>query len=400
MGVENLMSFVKNSTSQTDLSQIDIRNKTVAIDASHWIYRAAYACPEKLYYRNQMHHAHAIINNYIANQVKILKQYNVKLIFIFDGMRLPAKKQTNQDRSEKKEQARKLVAEFLAAGNDQEARKHMVRCLDIRFDIVKAVIDYCKKNKFEYIVAPYEADAQLAFLDKNGICDFIVTEDSDLILYGCRKIVYKLNAEGKCMLYDKSKLHKCLGPRGDEVGFDKFRRICILSGCDYIKNIPSIGLQSAKKFFLMTRQDNLSLLLPKLPVYLKAPRLAGKVTRQYIEDFIKSEEVFKHHIVYDPRNERLCPLEAYPNGKNWDDFPRAGKLFHHTMAKELAKGNIDLDNINENDLDTDSEYEDDKTDDDSQINDQKKNIIEKHENENQNDIEVTRDICGDEQVVC
>lgn len=38
------------------------------------------------------------------------------------------------------------------------------------------------------MVAPYEADAQLAFLNKAGIAQAIITEDSDLLAFGCKKV--------------------------------------------------------------------------------------------------------------------------------------------------------------------------------------------------------------------
>ena len=40
------------------------------------------------------------------------------------------------------------------------------------------------------IVAPYEADAQLAYLYKQGIIHLVVSEDSDLLVYGCKKVRY------------------------------------------------------------------------------------------------------------------------------------------------------------------------------------------------------------------
>lgn len=36
-----------------------------------------------------------------------------------------------------------------------------------------------------FIVAPYEADAQMAHLAKRGDVQLIITEDSDLLAYGC-----------------------------------------------------------------------------------------------------------------------------------------------------------------------------------------------------------------------
>lgn len=46
----------------------------------------------------------------------------------------------------------------------------------------------CRRRGIDYIVAPYEADAQLAYLAKNKMADIVVTEDSDLILFGCDKV--------------------------------------------------------------------------------------------------------------------------------------------------------------------------------------------------------------------
>jgi 5'-3' exonuclease len=40
----------------------------------------------------------------------------------------------------------------------------------------------------EVIQAPFEADAQLAYLSQNKLVDVVVTQDSDLIVYGCDKV--------------------------------------------------------------------------------------------------------------------------------------------------------------------------------------------------------------------
>lgn len=360
MGVDNLMGFVKGATTLTQIHKTDLPNSKAAVDVSHWIYRAAYACPEAIYLRNNVNQIYSTIINYIDNYVKLLKSHNVQLYFVFDGMKLPAKQVTHADRSARKAEARRLVEKYLAAGNKQEARKHMLRCIEVKFDIVQQVITYCKREKIEYIVAPYEADAQLAYLNNEGLVDFVITEDTDLILYGCEKILYKLDTSGSCVLYEKRRLGKSLGTR-EEVEFEKFRRICILSGCDYLKNIPSVGLMSAKKFFLMTKQTNIRLLLPKLATYLKSARLVGKVTEEYINGFETAESTFKHHIVYDPVNQKLRPLEPYPRFKSSSDFPMAGKRFHSALAKELTHGNIDLDSLNpEVDLDSASDASDDE----------------------------------------
>ena len=69
----------------------------------------------------------------------------------------------------------------------------------------------------EWVVAPYEADAQvfgrfveegdcgpttlspvqLAFLSRNGWVDAVITEDSDLLAFGCTRVIFKV---GFCSL--------------------------------------------------------------------------------------------------------------------------------------------------------------------------------------------------------
>ncbi len=43
------------------------------------------------------------------------------------------------------------------------------------------------RDGVEYIVAPYEADAQMAYMALSDDVDAVITEDSDLLAYGCPK---------------------------------------------------------------------------------------------------------------------------------------------------------------------------------------------------------------------
>lgn len=44
----------------------------------------------------------------------------------------------------------------------------------------------------ECIVSPYEADAQLGYLSQTGYVDVVISEDSDLLTFGCKKVLFKL----------------------------------------------------------------------------------------------------------------------------------------------------------------------------------------------------------------
>lgn len=44
----------------------------------------------------------------------------------------------------------------------------------------------------DILVAPYESDAQLAFLTKTNKAYAVITEDSDLIPFGCERVRFML----------------------------------------------------------------------------------------------------------------------------------------------------------------------------------------------------------------
>jgi exonuclease-1 len=51
-------------------------------------------------------------------------------------------------------------------------------------------IQVLQKNNVDYIVSPYEADAQLAYLSSSGLVDLVISEDSDLLPYGAKQVIY------------------------------------------------------------------------------------------------------------------------------------------------------------------------------------------------------------------
>jgi 5'-3' exonuclease len=47
------------------------------------------------------------------------------------------------------------------------------------------VLQELKAQGVHFIVAPYEADAQMAYLARRNDVQLVITEDSDLLAYGC-----------------------------------------------------------------------------------------------------------------------------------------------------------------------------------------------------------------------
>lgn len=92
-----------------------------------------------------------------------------------------------------RERARKYKKgiELIRAGKISEGRQLVGESVDVRHDLVVNLMKECRKMNVDCIVAPYEADAQLSFFSLQKIVGCIITEDSDLLAYGCEKVCLK-----------------------------------------------------------------------------------------------------------------------------------------------------------------------------------------------------------------
>ncbi|GAB0096641.1 Exonuclease 1 [Sergentomyia squamirostris] len=332
MGITGLIPFLEKSSRQINLREI--KNTTVAVDTYCLLHKGAYACADKLA-RGEETTVHI---QYCLKYVKMLLSHNIKPIMVFDGRHLPAKELTESRRRDSRQQARSLAGDLLREGKTDEARKQMRRCVDITHEMALEVIQECRKLNVDSIVAPYEADAQLAYLNLCGIAQYVVTEDSDLLLFGCSRTLFKLDLAGNALFVDASKIHISMGCRLEKYTFDRFLNMCILSGCDYLDSLPGIGLARACKFFLMTEETNLRRCLLKVPIYLKMKHLT--VTEEYIEQFIQAVATFKHMWVFDPISRRMVRMTE-PDDSVLGSLENAGSQLDEKIAFQLALGNLD-----------------------------------------------------------
>lgn len=224
-------------------------------------------------------------------------------------------------------------------GKMSEARKEYVKAVDITHKDANDLMKECRKVGVDCITAMYEADSQLAYLNKIKVADLVISEDSDLILFGCTKILFKLNLNGFCLFFDSSKLHLTINVTEEKFLFEKFRRICILSGCDYLDSLHGIGLAKARKFMLLTDETDMAKALTKLPLYLNMKKL--EVPEKYIDGFLKAEATFKHMFVYDPTKREMTRLNPLTDDDDIEHCVNAGEMLDPQTSFQLALGNID-----------------------------------------------------------
>lgn len=93
----------------------------------------------------------------------------------------------------------------LANGKANLARDWFLKAVDVTPQMAYQLIKEFRAQSVSFVVAPYEADAQLAFLEREGIVDGVITEDSDLLVWGCNTVLYKLDAQGHCVEFKRDR---------------------------------------------------------------------------------------------------------------------------------------------------------------------------------------------------
>lgn len=328
------MPFLKNASRHVNVEELS--GSTAGIDVYCWLHKGAFGCAEKLV-RGQKTDGYVL---YVMRHIDLLLYHKIKPVLVFDGKNLPSKASTEKKRRENRQKYRKMAKDYLAAGKFKEASNCFQRCIDITPQMAREVISACRERNIDCIVAPYEADAQLAYLNKCGLIDLVISEDSDLTLFGCDKILFKLDSTGNGVLVETSRLNACLGQRADNFTMDKFRYMCIMSGCDYLPSLHGIGLGKALKFWGRVTNLDLRAVLPKIPSYLNMHQLV--VTQEYIQGFIQAHQTFLYQIVFDPRERKSRPLNDYPDGLDANKLTFAGERLDDQVALQLALANIDL----------------------------------------------------------
>ncbi|XP_063535457.1 exonuclease 1 [Cydia strobilella] len=334
MGITGLIPFLEKASRRANVGEFS--GCTVVIDSYCWLHKGAFACADKLV-RGEETDIHI---KYCLKYVTMLLSKNIKPILVFDGRHLPAKAMTEAKRRESRDISKKRAAELLSLGKIEEARSYMRRSVDITHAMALSLIKECRKRNVDCIVAPYEADAQLAYLNIRNIAQLVITEDSDLILFGCTKVLFKMDLDGTGTLVETAKLPLVMRCPIEHYRFDKFRQMCIMSGCDYLASLPGIGLAKARQFVTATQDSNFANALKKLPSFFNRSNLT--VTDEYRENFLKAEATFKHQYVYDPIERQMVRLTE-PDDEDIEKAlcVNAGELLDPKTAFQLALGNLD-----------------------------------------------------------
>ncbi|GCB77860.1 hypothetical protein scyTo_0016756 [Scyliorhinus torazame] len=335
MGIQGLLQFVKDASEPIHIKKY--KGQTVALDMYCWLHKGAFACADKLA-KGEPTDQYV---GYCMKFVEMLVSFGIKPVLVFDGCTLPSKKEVEKARRLRRQANLQKGKQLLREGKSAEARECFTRCVNITPAMAHEVIKATRAKGMDCIVAPYEADAQLAYLNKIHIAQAVITEDSDLLAFGCKKVVLKVDKNGNGIEIDQARFGKCK-QLGDIFTEEKFRYMCILSGCDYLASIHGIGLAKACKLLRIANNPDIITVIKKMGQYLKT---SLTITDEYIDGFVRANNTFLYQLVFDPLKRKLIPLNAYSDGVDAGTLDYAGHHFGDEKALQVALGNIDVNTL-------------------------------------------------------
>ncbi|KAK9459394.1 PIN domain-like protein [Lipomyces oligophaga] len=286
MGISGLLPLLKSIHKPCHISEF--AGQVVAVDAYVWLHRGIISCATDL----ALGRPTSRYVDYAMRRVKLLQGYGVKPYMVFDGGNLPSKRGVEVDRASKRNTAKEIAMRYYQSGDREKANEFFLKSIDVTPLMALNLIKALEIANVPFIVAPYEADAQIAYLDKIGAVTAVISEDSDLLVFGVKCLLTKFSDYGDCIAVYRSRLKECLDIDFSSFSDTMFRHMVILSGCDYTPGLRNIGLKRAHQLLKQYRttdraMQNLGIKGVTVPLGFR-------------DDFVRADKTFLHQRVFCP----------------------------------------------------------------------------------------------------
>jgi flap endonuclease-1 len=264
MGIRDLNYLIKRYTKNSirEITLYDLRNKRLAIDLQLYLYKAL------IQNKNPIEE--------IYKQILHLDRYRIKPVYVFDGKPPKEKWSELQKRAVRRCRSLEVIdyleSVYLRDRRSSNADEDIINCdknvIDLKINELKKnsiTIDKNTKQSIKYLCQvmgiqyidsmDMEADKAIGILYKKGDIDGCISEDNDMLVYGCKHLYrfYKTNSS-HILEYNLDEIKKDL-----DISDKQFLDLCILCGSDYYKNIKfrSDLKNSVVAYYLIKKYSNL-----------------------------------------------------------------------------------------------------------------------------------------------
>lgn len=358
MGISNLLQFLKPITTVGHVEEC--RGQVVGVDAMCWMHRGAAACAVELVEGKESDK----FLRFFISMVSLLRFYGVTPLVVFDGSRIDVKSAEDEKRRLRRETAKREALELLERKRKNlpvDYKELMSKCsqsISITPAMVDKVIAACRELGIRCIVAPFEADAQLAYLSRTNQIHSAISEDSDLLAYGCKRVMLKMDKDGKCdvirlpFLQDENDQpeEQQLKPKTAKeqelvrslkgLNHERFVAMCVLGGCDYTNRVHINGMGIATACRLVSQLRSLKRVLDFLCRDKKWSSRFPVEKEEVVAGHLQAEKTFLNHQVFDPKTRRVVLIRSHEARDNGTSLNASFEEVDE-RAIEIASGLID-----------------------------------------------------------
>ena len=190
---------------------------------------------------------------------KLMSDYGMRFIFVFDGPPHPLKLKTLESRRRQREKAYKEWMEALKKGDYETAFSKAVMALKLTKDMAEEAKVVLKLMGIPVVEAARDAEAQAAYMVRKGDAWAVGSKDYDSLLYGARILVRYITLTGKEFLPSKGTFRPLLPElivledvlRELEITREQLVDIAILIGTDFNEGVKGVGPKTALKLIKM-----------------------------------------------------------------------------------------------------------------------------------------------------
>lgn len=298
MGIADLWPILSSESDErvafpvflTRFLEANGRFPTLAIDAYMFMFWSQLPGAE-----NDVNVHRRILRNFMA-KLWYLVQHNVLFVVVFDGKYKPGKLRNGH------------IPDIPGAVSYDEMLGYFKKMLPSTYSENLSLVDTLKlilqRNCIDYVQAPGEAEAECAWLQRLGVVDFVVSDDSDTLVFGASQMLRLFNR----VKYKNENGEDVLSSSGyyvnpvymdrivERTGLDKDRLVlvAVLRGGDYSTGALNIGITRASEIALCGST-----------MLLHSPRKAMQdfgampdFTRMLTETFVEMEK--RHAVLPDP----------------------------------------------------------------------------------------------------
>jgi len=250
MGVNLTPIIVKEKVSLNAL-----RGKSLAVDANNMLYqflsviRLRYGIPLQDSKGRPTSH----LGGLIFRASRLIYDYDVKLVFVFDGEPPRQKLEELRRRSLIRLEARKEWEEAVAMGDEGRAFSKAVTGTRLTKEMIEDAKKVLRCMGISYVEAPGEAEAQAAHMARMGRVWAANSRDYDSLLFGAPRLARYVTIAGSEYLPSKGvsrrlvpeviHLDKLLDTLG--ISEDQLIDLAILIGTDYNAGVKGVGPKTA-----------------------------------------------------------------------------------------------------------------------------------------------------------